>query len=422
MIRRETSSSVLVLLMLGSMAACAPDSPTIGYPAERPGPGLPGPGLPGPGPVFPALSHPGAVYDRVSPSSIAGSSRFVVYLDSTVALQFATPTFGFFSYAGTYSHADSLLTFHFESGNAAFPWIATGLLQGDSLIVKVNKAMALDDFEDGVYRSSTPLPGTERIYLANADGSAIASLTAGEFPVWSPNGQRIAFQRNGQVYVIDADGSNEIRLGDGANPSWSPSGGRIAFTNSDGIALMTADGSAITTLIRHDFLQNTSAPSDLGVGKPSWSPDGTRIAFEYLGDGDIQPAHVYVVNVDGTQLLGLTTSSDNRRYSESDPSWSPDGSKIVLWSYGYGIASVAASGGQPTSIYMNFPMVAYGTKPTWSPDGSNLAFTVRSGSSPAAIWTVHTDGSGARSLIPGGYDAAWSPSGGRIAFVSTTGK
>jgi Tol biopolymer transport system component len=35
---------------------------------------------------------------------------------------------------------------------------------------------------------------------------------------------------------------------------------------------------------------------------------------------------------------------------------------------------------------------------------------------------VHADGSGAKRLSPGGYAAAWSPSGGRIAFVSTSGK
>lgn len=34
----------------------------------------------------------------------------------------------------------------------------------------------------------------------------------------------------------------------------------------------------------------------------------------------------------------------------SDPAWSPDGSEVVFWSFGYGIAAVAAVGGTPRPI------------------------------------------------------------------------
>jgi Tol biopolymer transport system component len=177
------------------------------------------------------------------------------------------------------------------------------------------------------------------------------------------------------------------------------------------------DGTAGKTLIRHNFRIDTW-PSDIGVGKPAWSPDGTRIAFEHLGDGEFEPAQVFVMGSDGSNPRRPTSLTDGMRYAESDPSWSPDGSMIVYWSYGYGIAVVDSRGGVPNALYYAFPSVAYGAKPAWSPDGRTIVFNRDRHAAASAIWTMSTAGTGARVLIPGGYDAAWSPDGKRIAFVS----
>jgi len=417
-VRRAVSRIILAFFMLGGAVACAADSPTITQPAQFPPP-IPAP-TPAPAPVFPAPTHSATIYDRVTASSIPGASRYVVYDDSTFSLQYLSPRFGFFEYRGTYSRADSMVTLRFDANSNA--WFASAILKGRSLIVKYNLDMQLSDFEDGLYESAAPVTNGEHIYLADADGLAITQLAVGDWPAWSPDGQHLAYQRNGQIYVIETNGSNERWIAVGTYPAWSPDGRRIAFTNSAGVAVMNADGSGVTTLIRHDFRTDTDSSSDMGVGKPAWSPDGTRIAFEHLGDGNIQPAQIFVMNADGTQPRRLTTSPNRVVYAESDPSWSPDGSKIVFWSYGYGIATAAANGGAPSSIYINFPAVAYGTKPTWSPDGINLVFTMGRLSTAPAIWTVPAGGGVARLLISGGYDAAWSPSGERIAFVRTSGK
>jgi Tol biopolymer transport system component len=360
------------------------------------------------------------IYNRTTASSIPGNQRYVIYDDGTFSLQYLRPDFGFFEYPGRYLRAESVLTLNFNANSGA--WQARGVLGADSsLAVKYNLEMGLDDFEDATYRSSRPVAPLTRIYVANADGSGITRLTTGGRPAWSPNGQRIAFQRDGLVYVTSAADSSEVLLAIGTYPAWSPDGRRIAFTDSAGISVMNADGSGITRLISHHFRHDTDPAGDLGVGKPAWSPDGTLIAFEFLGDGDVQPAQIFVMSSDGSNPHTLTTSPQGYRYAESDPAWSPDGSKFAFWSYGYGLATVAATGGVPTTIYMDFPAVAYGTKPTWSSDRNSIAFTVRRNNSPS-IWTTPLSGGSPRMLISAGYDAAWSPNGGRIAFVSSSGK
>src|SRR3954463_10208163 len=71
------------------------------------------------------------------------------------------------------------------------------------------------------------------IYSVCPDGSGLVRLTSGlgDFrPAWSPNGDKIAFQRHGDIYVMRADGSHVARLTHqgGFTPAWSPSGRQVA--------------------------------------------------------------------------------------------------------------------------------------------------------------------------------------------------
>ena len=95
------------------------------------------------------------------------------------------------------------------------------------------------------------------IYVLNAsDGSIVDSFVSHpgseSVPVYSPNGQRIAFVRTGSVdagiYVMRSDGTGVVRVtSQGWSPAWSPDGAQLAYVVPSGaqaeLWVVNADGS-----------------------------------------------------------------------------------------------------------------------------------------------------------------------------------
>lgn len=261
--------------------------------------------------------------------------------------------------------------------------------------------------------------GPDVICVGYFDGASIGTLeplTTGQWPAWSPDGQQIAFHRDGEVYVINADGSGETTVGAGTHAAWSPDGRSLAFTGSEGIGLMGTDGSGPSTLVPHDFRTDTYELWDMGVSKPAWSPDGQRIAFEHLGDGDITPAQIFVTPIDRFQPA-LLSNTGHIRFAESDPAWSPDGGRIALWSSEFGIATVDAAGGTPQGTD---GLADYGARPTWSAEGSQLAYTSSRCLSSLTIQLLDLESGALSAIVRNARMATWSPDGARIAVVTAT--
>jgi TolB protein len=178
---------------------------------------------------------------------------------------------------------------------------------------------------------------------------------------------------------------------------------------------MNADGSGIARL---------TLLTEAGLDQyPAWSPDGQRIAFTRSLDLDGGPHQVYVMNADGSAINRLTFGDPQGRFAESCPAWSPDGSSIVFWSFGYGIAMINSVGGIPSTVYkgvgglFSFGYVNFYSNPDWSPDGQKVVFAREADlSSFLQRKLMITDASGTGALQPittfstagEDYEPAWS--------------
>ncbi|MCU0475566.1 MAG: hypothetical protein MUC99_05560, partial [Anaerolineae bacterium] len=119
-------------------------------------------------------------------------------------------------------------------------------------------------------------------------------------------------------------------------------------------------------------MQITTDPAD--DVEPAWSPDGRRIVFASNRDGNYE---IYVMNVDGSNLVRLTNDPSDDR----SPAWSPDGQYIAFHSTRGTVTSdifvMRADGSNPVQLTDD---PAYDLAPAWSADGRRIAFhTQRNG-------------------------------------------
>ena len=245
--------------------------------------------------------------------------------------------------------------------------------------------------------------GAAEIKLANPDSTwAPIHLTSGQSPVWSPDGQRIAFIgdifRDSGIYTINIDGSGLTRLTynrHDRSPAWSPDGQRIAFHSPRPnweVYVMYADGSAITRLT---YTTTEEPGAEVGSESPAWSPDGQRIVFTSTRDGPYIPykatanTEIYTMNADGSEIIRLTYQ-DAR---DDSPDWSPDGQRIAFDSDRSGNWEIYVMDVDGSNIVQLTDNSIIDASPVWSPDGQRIAF-VSDQDGNTEIYAMNADGSG----------------------------
>ncbi|MBA3671857.1 MAG: hypothetical protein H0W68_07525 [Gemmatimonadaceae bacterium] len=142
--RTTIRSVALATAAIATLVACSGDATSVTQAVTPPATGPVAP---------PAPARPGVVYDRVSASVFPGSSRFVLYGDSTFALQYGPVLF---EYKGRFTRKDSALTFSWDGSSVAGLWGATGVLKDNTLTVTFNIVMTASDFEDGTFKAWPP--------------------------------------------------------------------------------------------------------------------------------------------------------------------------------------------------------------------------------------------------------------------------
>ena len=163
---------------------------------------------------------------------------------------------------------------------------------------------------------------------------------------------------------------------------------------------------------RHGDAQST--PENFLNINPSWSPDGRRLVFESRRHGNVE---LYVINADGTGERRLTHSLSE--VANSHPSWSPDGSSIVFDSFRGGtfhlyVIRPDGSGERRLTQGDAAGVQEFARHPEWSPDGRFIAFDSRRDGN-GEYYVIEPDGSGLRRLTNTGdiheSHPAWTPDG-----------
>ena len=151
-------------------------------------------------------------------------------------------------------------------------------------------------------------------------------------PLWSPDGQTIAFTRgpssgligapgpyNIVVTNVDGSGFRQLTAGMEANyaQAWMPDGDRLLYTtaSSDAVSLhiMDIQSGEVSPLFDKNY-----------NGTVVVSPDGKRLAFE-----EMLPLDKYVLFVSDLDGSNRKLLADGDPYIVTVPAWSPDGQWVI---------------------------------------------------------------------------------------------
>ena len=286
------------------------------------------------------------------------------------------------------------------------------------------------------------------LQIANIDGTNVRSLRAPgrrkEYPVWSPDGSRLALissldsdlhlaQRT--LVVMNADGSSVVQFPSTSESRlyqpvvWSSNGEKIAYVTYEEqveynvarprmhqLSTANRDGSDIKVVAKVHVL-------GASISQPAWSISDDRIYFaETDGEIDSFQTALYSIRTDGSDQRLIARLDDVFRVHNIEIS--PDGKELLLTSSSHKhdetrpirhdeIQLIGINGTNLRRLAHGFDFTndSSGTShisrsASWSSDGSRIA-VLNQGAIPiidgrrVVLYTMARDGSDIRALITG---------------------
>lgn len=251
--------------------------------------------------------------------------------------------------------------------------------------------------------ASTPLEPKVQVWSVPFAGGKPVCLADGDYPIISPDGKRVVFEKRGQLWVVPVDGSKQAKplffaKGNNGSPQWSPDGSKIVFVSNRG------DHSLIGVFHDSQTPIQWLAPDFSSDQSPCWSPDGRSIVFVRAPSKGGAPDSLTVIRPQPWSIwrVDLADGKSNCLWSApntlegSVPSthggfnlhWAAK-DRIVFLSYQDGwphLYSVAAKGGDALLLTPGNFMVEH---VQLSPDRNWVLFSANTGEDPDDIDRRH---------------------------------
>lgn len=217
------------------------------------------------------------------------------------------------------------------------------------------------------------------IWAINIDGSGLKKITFGDSPAVSPDGTKIVYEGIDGIWIMNSDGTGQRKVENkNCVPQWYPGTNKL-LCFEDKIYLLDPISNE-----KYFLTQNLIRPS----GKIN--PAGDKYVYEKCVKESTSLFenyfNLFIENLNGGGKKQITFGD----YHDFNPSWHPDGTKIIFHSdrdNTNGIWEVNIDG---TGLRCINP---YGDYPVYSPDGTKIAF-IREDN----LWIMNSDGTGERQL------------------------